>query len=113
MTKQSAGRGGRCNPPNYFQLQLVQQNYTMQYIIDALTIDVLPVTGPLCTSVIHHRFLPVSALFSLHLYPLQMSSQDAACLSRQNRPFHTILHGGARVFAQTKQLGIWALHSDR
>lgn len=63
----------------------------------------------------HHPSLVPTCLFSfsLHLYSLQMSSQDAACLSHQYQPFRTILHtDGAEVFARIKQLYIWAQWSD-
>lgn len=78
MTQQSAGCG-LLQFPNYFQLQLSAAKLQNAIHHWCFNYWCSPVTGPLCTLIIHHKFLPVSSL-SLHLYSLQMSSQDAACL---------------------------------
>lgn len=99
MTKQSVGCG-LLQSPNYFQLQLSAAKVQNAIHHWCFNYWCSPVTGPLCTPVIHHKLLPVSSL-SPYTCALYKWAPRVPPVYPTNI---TTLHSGAQVFEQIKLL---------
>lgn len=83
---------GRCNPQTTFNSDWVLRNYKTQYIIDALTIDVLPSpvhrvpSSSITSSYLSLLFLLTPVLFTNELPGCSLSSPPISAVSHDSSP---------------------------